>query len=309
MGTFSELCNNVVDFGEKKSNARKGKICKLTPHHMAWDMLAGDCAKSHRDSTREASANYYIGSDGFIVGGVSEDRRAWTSSSEWNDQQAITIEVANCSGAPDWKISDEAYKSLISLCADICKRYGITPHYDKTINGSITYHSMFSATLCPGPYLKGLIDSGKFEQDIKNAMQIEQAKPNVSDVLYRVQTGAFKNKANAEKLSIDLKNKGFADNYICIVGGLYKVQVGAFANEDNAKAMAKKLVTAGFEAFITTSAGTAIATEAYRKSTAEIAKEVVAGKWGNGEKRRKALISAGYSYPEVQRAVNALLKK
>ncbi len=45
------------------------------------------------------------------------------------------------------------------------------------------------------------------------------------------------------------------------------------------------------------------------KTIKQIAKEVIAGKWGNGEERRKRLASAGYSYMEVQVAVNMLLKK
>lgn len=41
----------------------------------------------------------------------------------------------------------------------------------------------------------------------------------------------------------------------------------------------------------------------------EVAKEVIAGKWGNGEARKKRLTDAGYDYATVQKRVNALLKK
>lgn len=44
------------------------------------------------------------------------------------------------------------------------------------------------------------------------------------------------------------------------------------------------------------------------KSVTEIAKEVIAGKWGNGEDRKKRLTTAGYNYNEVQNKVNELLK-
>ena len=46
-----------------------------------------------------------------------------------------------------------------------------------------------------------------------------------------------------------------------------------------------------------------------KKSVEEIAKEVLNGKWGNGEDRKKRLTAAGYNYTEVQNAVNALSKK
>lgn len=137
---------------------------------MAGNMAAANCAIYHRDSDRQASANYYIGSDGMIVSGVPEEYRAWTSSSAWNDHQSITMEVANISNDTG-EISPEAYASTVKLCADVCVRYGIDPHYDGTVNGTITYHSMFASTSCPGPWLTQKIISGQFERDIKAAMK------------------------------------------------------------------------------------------------------------------------------------------
>ena len=45
-----------------------------------------------------------------------------------------------------------------------------------------------------------------------------------------------------------------------------------------------------------------------RKSYAQIAKEVLAGKWGNGPERKRRLKKAGYNYVRVQLAVRRLLK-
>lgn len=45
----------------------------------------------------------------------------------------------------------------------------------------------------------------------------------------------------------------------------------------------------------------------HKKSVTTIAKEVIAGKWGNGSDRKKKLESAGYNYNEVQKEVNRLL--
>lgn len=44
-----------------------------------------------------------------------------------------------------------------------------------------------------------------------------------------------------------------------------------------------------------------------KKSVSEIADEVIAGKWGNGDARKNAITAAGYNYSEVQAAVNAKL--
>lgn len=45
------------------------------------------------------------------------------------------------------------------------------------------------------------------------------------------------------------------------------------------------------------------------KSDVEIAEEVVAGKWGNGEERQLKLERAGYDYDNIQKIVNRLVVK
>lgn len=45
-----------------------------------------------------------------------------------------------------------------------------------------------------------------------------------------------------------------------------------------------------------------------KKSNEEIAREVIAGKWGNGADRKKKLIAAGYDYSAIQKIVNQMLK-
>ena len=93
-------------------------------------------------------------------------------------------------------------------------------------------------------------------------------------------------------------------------GVLYRVQVGAYSVKSNADNMLNKLKAAGFEAFITTESGTAVAIESVpvKKSVTEIAKEVINGKWGKGVDRKNRLVAAGYNYSEVQTMVNKLLK-
>ena len=45
-----------------------------------------------------------------------------------------------------------------------------------------------------------------------------------------------------------------------------------------------------------------------KKSDEDIAKEVIAGKWGNGRERKEKLIAAGYDYNKIQAIVNELMK-
>ena len=153
---MSSLATKSVNFGGEKSNPRRPNtpISKITIHHMAGNCNPENAAYDHLNGNRDVSANYYIGTDGTIVSGVSENRRSWASSNKDNDYAAITIEVANNSGAPQWTVSDAAYNSLINLCVDICRRYNITLNYTGNSNGTLTCHDMFKSTECPGPYLK-----------------------------------------------------------------------------------------------------------------------------------------------------------
>lgn len=136
-------------------NDRKSPITKFTIHHTAVVAPAENVANTFKSAAREASSNYVIGGDGTIVLCVPEEFRAWTSGNPDNDHQAITVEVCNSTGSPDWKVSDAALDAVINLGVDICKRYGL-PGFTWTgdKNGTLTIHKMFQATACPGPYLE-----------------------------------------------------------------------------------------------------------------------------------------------------------
>ena len=153
--------SNLVDgvYIAHSGNYQKGrsgyKIVKITPHQMAGKLTAKQCAVNvFGKAGRKASANYCIGYDGSLVCNVEEENRAYTSSSKWNDCQAITIEVSNSANGTD-KVTEESWNTLVKLCVDICKRYNFKLIYDGTKNGSLTRHNMYANTSCPGAYLQG----------------------------------------------------------------------------------------------------------------------------------------------------------
>ena len=81
------------------------------------------------------------------------------------------------------------------------------------------------------------------------------AKPEEpEETLYRPQVGAFKDKANADRLAAELKAKGYS-TYIVQADGLYKVQTGAFIDKANADRMADKLKADGYTVYISTTGG------------------------------------------------------
>ena len=180
---------------------------------------------------------------------VEDEDRAWCSSNGDNDNRAVTIEVANDQIGGNWHVSDTALEKLIELCADICKRNGIPKlNYTGDTKGNLTMHKWFTATACPGPYLES-----KFPYIAEQVNQRlgssggEAAKPD--DALYRVQTGAFSKKANAQAMAKQLEAKGYS-TYLVQVDGLYKVQTGAFSVKANADNLCEKLKKDGFSAFV-----------------------------------------------------------
>lgn len=146
---------NYTKISPNKSSRNGNSIRKITVHHMAGNLAVETCGNVFASSSRQASSNYGIGTDGRVGMYVEEKDRAWTSSNAANDRQAVTIEVANNTLAPNWTVSDAAWNKLVDLCVDICKRNGISKlTWTGDSSGTLTCHYMFSNTICPGPYLK-----------------------------------------------------------------------------------------------------------------------------------------------------------
>lgn len=213
---------------------------------------------------REASCNYGIGTDGRISLCVEEKNRSWCSSSNANDQRAVTIECSSDKTAP-YAMTDAVYAALIDLCTDICKRNGKSkllwfgdknktlayePKADEMI---ITVHRWFANKSCPGDWLYNRL--GDLAAKVTSRLGGGSQQP--SGTLYRVQTGAYKQKANADAQLAKVKAAGF-DTYMVQAGGYYKIQVGAYSKKANADAMAAKLKAAGFDTYITTEQGKAV---------------------------------------------------
>ena len=143
------------------SGRRNHVIDTVSIHCMAGNASVETCGALFADPARKASSNYGIGSDGRIALYVDEANRSWCTSSASNDHRAITIEVANNGGAPDWPVSGKAYSALLDLLTDICRRNNIKELLwkgNKSLIGQVgkqnmTVHRWFAAKACPGDYL------------------------------------------------------------------------------------------------------------------------------------------------------------
>ena len=262
------------------SGQRTHSIDRITPHCVVGQLSCESICGCFTSPDREASCNYGIGTDGRISLCVEEKNRSWCSSSNANDQRAVTIECSSDKTAP-YAMTDAVYAALIDLCTDICKRNGKSKllwfgDKDKTLAYEpkademiITVHRWFVNKSCPGDWLYNRL--GDLAAKVTSRLGGGSQQP--SGTLYRVQTGAYKQKANADAQLAKVKAAGF-DTYMVQAGGYYKIQVGAYSKKENADAMAAKLKAAGFDAFISTKGGQAVSASTPVKKTIQVGSTV-----------------------------------
>lgn len=145
------------------SGARTAKIDRITPHCVVGQLSASGIASCFK-AGRGASCNYGIGKDGSVALIVDEGNRSWCSSSNANDQRAVTIECASDKTEP-YAFNGAVYKKLVKLCVDICKRNGKTKllwfsnkntalnYKPKSNEMVLTVHRWFENKPCPGDWM------------------------------------------------------------------------------------------------------------------------------------------------------------
>lgn len=277
MSNSSLVC--YTKLSPNHSGKRTHGIDRITPHCVVGQLSCESICGCFTSKSRQASCNYGIGSDGRISLCVDEGNRSWCSSSNENDQRAITIECASAKTAP-YAMTDAVYESLVNLCTDICKRNGKNKliwfgDKDKTLAYEpqsnemvITVHRWFANKSCPGDWLYERLG------DLAARVTVNLSDKKSNDgVLYRVQTGAFSVKDNADRMLAKVKAVGF-DTYMVKVDGLYKIQVGAYSVKANADAMLAKVKAAGFDAFITIQGGEAVTADAPAKKVITVGSTV-----------------------------------
>lgn len=154
----------LVDYtriSPNKNSPRNHKIDTITIHCVVGQCTAETLGNIFAPTSRQASSNYGVGTDGKIGMYVEEKDRSWCSSNAANDNRAVTIEVASDTKRP-YAVNDRAFAALLDLVTDICKRNGIkklvwsTKKADRVNhkNGcNMTVHRDYANKSCPGDYL------------------------------------------------------------------------------------------------------------------------------------------------------------
>lgn len=154
----------LVDYtriSPNKNSPRNHKIDTITIHCVVGQCTVETLGNIFAPTSRQASSNYVVGTDGKIGMYVEEKDRSWCSSNAANDNRAVTIEVASDTKHP-YAVNDRAFAALLDLVTDICKRNGIkklvwsTKKADRVNhkNGcNMTVHRDYANKSCPGDYL------------------------------------------------------------------------------------------------------------------------------------------------------------
>ena len=146
------------------SGKRTHAIDRITPHCVVGQCTAEGLGSWFAKTSTQASSNYGIDKDGRVGLYVEEKNRSWCSSSNANDQRAVTIECASDTKEP-YTMNSKVYATLVKLCVDICNRNGkkkliwisnkskalnYVPKSDEMI---LTVHRWFANKSCPGNWL------------------------------------------------------------------------------------------------------------------------------------------------------------
>lgn len=162
------------------SGQRTHSIGCITPHCVVGQCTAEGLRDWFAKSSTQTSSNYGIDKDGRVGLYVEEKNRSWCSSSNVNDQRAITIECASDTTEP-YAFRNVVYKRLIELCIDICKRNGKNKliwfgDKDKTLNYApkseemiLTVHRWFANKSCPGNWMYAKM--GDLAEKVTKALQ------------------------------------------------------------------------------------------------------------------------------------------
>lgn len=274
--TFSPLTARTIKvvaptgYSDRSSSRQGAGVKRLIIHYTAGGSDTGNEREMANNINRVASSTYVLRRDGSLSGIIPEERRPWTSGGQAADGPSVTVETV---APPTGDVTAAQILTLKKLAADLSKRYGWGPLTRSNVRG----HREFQDTNCPGAVLWPMMD-----QIVADANKIRggatvpvtpapapSGGKTIAQLAQEVIDGKYGN-GEARKAAL-------GSNYAAVQAEVNRRLAGGVT----ATAPAKPSVNID-----------------------KLAQEVIAGKYGNGDARRKAL---GNNYAAVQARVNQML--
>lgn len=140
---------------------------------------AGSSAIGNRNyfqtTSTSVSSHYIIGLEGEIIRCIPENEVSWCT----NQANSYTISIECCHPHEDGIFNDKTYKSLVELCADICKRWKLNP-----LKGGIIRHFDVTGKVCP----RGFVAKSKGGTDDNNCTRYHKFLSDVANVTGQAQS-------------------------------------------------------------------------------------------------------------------------
>lgn len=227
--------------------------------------------------SRAASAHFDVDSAGNVAQFVKVTEYAWAVGSKTGNTTSISIEMCNLTTGPKWEVSDATLAGATRLAgwlfAHVIKERPTAENFFP--------HQHWSSTDCPGPYVLG-----------KWATLLAAVVKSYDSF---VGTTVGNPPSNNHETNTQVAEEVIA---------------GKWGNDPG---RSKALDKAGYNAAAVQAAVNAILkkkpTSPPKETLSQVAKDVIAGKYGNGQERIDNLKRAGYDAAAVQAEVNREYKK
>jgi hypothetical protein len=257
-------------------------------HHVAGTNGLNYVANAN---TRNSHPTYHISKSGAVTGIVHPDRRPYSTGGQ-PDPSAVTFEIDNSSVGGDWPVTAESVEALIDVIVYHAsqspragKGFALNDKARAQSEFYIAWHKQYAATACPGPFLMSQLDYIVTECNRRASSApaptpvipapVQPSAPSIESIAREVIAGKWGN-------------------------GPTRVQRLAQAGYD------AKAVQSMVNQILSGKAPAAPAAPVVNVID-KIAREVIAGKWGNGPTRVQRLNAAGHNARAVQSRVNEIL--
>lgn len=317
---FANLKADVNKILNKHFTSGRGgkKIDKIVVHYNAGNLTVEGCYSVWQ--TRAASAHYQVEESGRIGQLVWDKDTAWHAGNFNQNQRSIGIEHANYRNGT---ISNKCLDAGAHLVAALCKYYGLgRPQW--LVN--VFPHRYFASTSCPGQIYGSQKDAYiQRAQQWYDSMMGTGSTPSTPSTpstssgektgtgfggTYRCNTSVLNVRtAPTTAASVVAQYRSgqtveLDDWYKIADGYVWGRYTGASSGQKRYVAVGKATGKPESNDFLVKTGGS---TTSSKKSVDEIAREVIAGKWGNDPQRTQKLTAAGYDAAAVQKRVNQLL--